>query len=58
MRDKARSGWRRLGRALRDDRGDTTQQLMWVLFWLGVIVAAGALLTAWINGKVQQIIGF
>lgn len=60
MRNQTTSGrWRRLARALRDDRGsETIQTLMWALFWLGAVVAAVLLIGPWINGKVSQIIGF
>jgi len=51
--------WRRLAGALCDDRGsDTIQQLMWALFWLGVITAGAALIAVWVNGKVEAITGF
>ena len=51
--------WRRLVGALGDDRGsDTIQQLMWALFWLGVITAGATVIAVWVNGKVEAITGF
>jgi len=56
VRHEWKARWQRV--RAEPDRGDTVQELAWVLFWLGVIVGATALIGPWVAGKVGSIIGF